>query len=160
MSRRTRGGSYLKGVRRRKEILDQAHKAFAERGSFKMSLRAVAEELDISHATVLHYFSSLEELMLEVVALRDSESARWLETRRQEGLMGELTEAARRNVATPGLVAAYTSMMAASVEPTNALARAFFARRFANGRRALAQSIESRTQAASDSAKTRTLSRP
>ena len=59
-------GSYAKGIARRQEILDRAIEVFARRGSGKTSLRAIAEEVGVTHAALTHYFGSLEELLVEV----------------------------------------------------------------------------------------------
>ena len=67
-------GSYPKGVARRQEILDRAIAVFAQRGSERTSLRAIARDVGVTHAALSHYFGSLEELLVEVYR----ESARQL----------------------------------------------------------------------------------
>ena len=64
-------GSYPKGVARRQEILDRAIEVFARRGSDRTSLRAIADEVGVTHAALRHYFGSLEELLVAVY--RESE---------------------------------------------------------------------------------------
>ena len=64
-------GSYPKGVARRQEILDRAIEVFAQRGSDRTSMRAIAKEVGVTHAALAHYFGSLEELLVEVY--RESE---------------------------------------------------------------------------------------
>jgi AcrR family transcriptional regulator len=135
-------GPYLKGVERRQEILDQALEVFADQGASKMSLRAVSARLGISHGAVQHYFSTLEELMLAGIAESDRRSEQWAAAHAGETLMEELLETARHNASVRGLVAAYTSLLAASIEPGNTLARTFFAKRFAYGRALLAEAIQ------------------
>src|SRR6476646_2754366 len=63
--------SYAKGVARRQEILDRAIEVFAKRGSERTSLRAIAQEVGVTHAALKHYFGSLEELLIAVY--RESE---------------------------------------------------------------------------------------
>ena len=59
-------GSYAKGIARRQEILDRAIEVFAERGSKRTSLRAIASEVGVTHAALTHYFGSLDELLVAV----------------------------------------------------------------------------------------------
>jgi len=147
MAQRQQRGPYAKGIERRKEILDRTLKVFAERGFSKMSLRAIAAEINVSHAAILHYFPSLEDLLLEVLHQRDAESRALNARMRVPNLMDELVAGAHKNVTIPGLMALYTSMLGASVEPTNEQARNFFARRFEEGRNELATAIEAGRQA-------------
>jgi AcrR family transcriptional regulator len=135
-------GPYAKGVRRRREILDRALETFAERGSSGTSLRAIAEEIDIEHSTIRHYFDSLEALKLAVVAEREARTAASLEEVGPTTLHEELRHAAGINIGIPGLIALYTSMLATSVEPADELSRDHFTRRFSVSRDAVAHAIE------------------
>jgi TetR/AcrR family transcriptional regulator, transcriptional repressor of aconitase len=135
-------GPYRKGVQRRREILDRALEVFAERGSSGTTLRAIADELDIAHPTIRHYFDSLESLKLAVVSRREAETAAELDRRNVTGLRDQLQESAKVNVGIRGLIALYTSMLAASVEPSDELARDHFTARFESARDAIAASIE------------------
>jgi len=58
--------SYPKGVRRRQQILQSAIALFAQRGVDSASLRTVGEAIGVSHAALRHYFSSRDELLVEV----------------------------------------------------------------------------------------------
>lgn len=119
--------SYAKGVARRQEILDRAIEVFAVKGAAGTSLRAIAEAIGVSHAALLHYFGSREELLIEV--LREEERRR---NRRPQSMqiVGTMVDAAERNVNIPGLVALYTSMLAGSLEPDRNYSREYFASRF------------------------------
>ena len=59
-------GTYAKGVARRQEILDRAIEVFAQRGGSRTSLRAIAQEVGVTHAALTHYFGSLDELLVAV----------------------------------------------------------------------------------------------
>src|SRR5918995_6242108 len=59
-------GPYAKGLARRQQILDRAIEVFARRGSAGTSLRSIAQEIGVSHAALTHYFSSREQLLVEV----------------------------------------------------------------------------------------------
>lgn len=59
-------GPYSKGIERREAILESTLNVFSELGSRKSSMRAIAEDVGISPALLQYYFSSREELLLEV----------------------------------------------------------------------------------------------
>lgn len=139
MVRGRKRGPYGKGIERRQEIIDRALEVFVRRGYSKLSLRAIAEEIEVSHAAILHYFPSLEDLLLAVIEEQDAKAAG--ASRESRGLMDELVAAARYNVTVPGLIALYTTLLGASAEPNNEVARSFFSQRFASGRDMLARSI-------------------
>lgn len=127
---------YAKGVARRQEILDRAIEVFAAKGAEGTSLRAIAERIGVSHAALLHYFGSREELLVEV--LRHWEALRGGAPRE---VVGAMVTAAERNVTVPGFVALYTSLLAGAVEPDKAYSREFFSARFARLRGEIARLI-------------------
>ncbi|MET8152567.1 TetR/AcrR family transcriptional regulator [Actinoplanes sp. NPDC049668] len=137
-----RRGAYEKGVRRRREILDRAIEVFAERGAEGTSLRAIGEAIGVSHAALKHYFSSREELLIEVY--RTAEERSKVEDRPPADVtvVGLMTHAARRNHGVPGLVQLYSTLVAGALEEGNELSRAFFGERFAQLRRFLAHRVE------------------
>ncbi|WP_411699109.1 TetR/AcrR family transcriptional regulator [Conyzicola sp.] len=132
--------SYAKGVARRKEILERTIEVFAEKGAAGTSLRAIGEAIGVSHGALLHYFSSREELLVEV--LREN-AARFDDDYQKagDGLLDGMLSAAERNVTIPGLVALYSTMMGASVEPGNETSRRYFAHRFAGLRAELVEQV-------------------
>lgn len=123
--------SYAKGVARRQEILDRAFEVFAEKGAEGTSLRAIAEKIGVSHAALLHYFGSREELLVEV--LREG-ARRHSPPEGETDVVGMMVRAAERNVTIPGLVALYTTLLAGSLEADKKYSRKFFAARFARVR--------------------------
>ncbi|WP_309710489.1 helix-turn-helix domain-containing protein [Pseudolysinimonas sp.] len=123
-----RPGSYAKGVARRQEILDRAIEVFADKGADGTSLRAIAEKIGVSHAALLHYFGSREELLVEV--LREGERRR-LDPAEKTEVVGIMVRAAERNVTIPGFVALYTTLLAGSLEADKKYSRDFFSARFA-----------------------------
>jgi len=130
--------SYAKGVARRQEILDRAIEVFADKGAEGTSLRAIAEKIGVSHAALLHYFGSREELLVEV--LREGERRRFDPHAKRE-VVGMMVRAAERNVTIPGFVALYTTLLAGSLEADKEYSREFFAARFARIREELAELI-------------------
>ena len=127
-------GSYAKGVARRQEILDRAIEVFADKGAEGTSLRAIAEKIGVSHAALLHYFGSREELLVEV--LREGERRRFDPDQKRE-VVGSMVRAAERNVTIPGFVALYTMLLAGSLEADKQYSREFFSARFARIREEL-----------------------
>lgn len=130
--------SYAKGVARRREILDRAIEVFADKGAEGTSLRAIAETIGVSHAALLHYFGSREELLVEV--LREGER-RHSDPRGEDDVVGSMVRAAERNVTIPGFVALYTTLLAGSLEADKEYSREFFAARFARIRERLTELI-------------------
>jgi len=139
-------GSYAKGVARRQEILDRAIEVFARRGSDRTSLRAIAEEVGVTHAALKHYFGSLEELLVEVY--RESE-------RRGDDehpvdpdvtptdLLRGWTESNRE---VQGLVQLYSTLVASALEEGHPAAREFATTRFARVRADLAERVRRNQQ--------------
>jgi len=134
-------GSYAKGVARRQEILDRAIEVFARRGADKTSLRAIAQEVGVTHAALSHYFGSLEELLVAVYR----ESARQVKLRRPAGLdetpVEMMTVSARVNREVAGLVQLYSSLVASALEEGHPAAREFATTRFADLRTSLAARV-------------------
>jgi AcrR family transcriptional regulator len=140
-------GPYAKGLARRQQILDRAIDVFARRGSEGTSLRAIAQELGVSHAALTHYFTSREQLLVEV----------YREAERQQGEADPhafdaspveiMTESARRNHSIPGLVQLYSTLVAAALETGHDDATEFATARFARVRADLVARVE-RSQAA------------
>ena len=136
-----RRGSYAKGIARRQEILDRAIEAFAERGSKRTSLRAIASEVGVTHAALTHYFGSLDELLVAV----------YLESERrgdeQEDGLDEATpaeamrRAAQQNRTIPGLVQLYSSLVATALEGAHPAPQEFVTARFVRLRHELAHRV-------------------
>jgi len=139
-------GSYPKGVRRRQQILQSAIALFAQRGVDSASLRTVGEAIGVSHAALRHYFSSRDELLVEVyrtheaLANEDASSA-------DASAVGAMAEAAERNRSIPGLVELYATLTTDALQERHAVTREFVRDRFRLLRETLAARIESGQQA-------------
>ena len=134
-------GSYAKGVARRQEILDRAIEVFARRGSDRTSLRAIAEEVGVTHAALRHYFGSLEELL--VVVYRESETRGGADDHDDPEatpveLMRDWTESNRE---VQGLVQLYSTLVATALEEGHPAAREFATERFSRTRADLAERV-------------------
>lgn len=134
-------GSYPKGVARRQEILDRAIEVFATRGAQRTSLRAIAQEVGVTHAALTHYFGSLEELLVAVY--RESE-------RRLDGATPPAPDvspaeimrvSAEENREIPGMVQLYSTLVATALQDGHAAAQEFATQRFARLRAELAQRV-------------------
>lgn len=129
-----RSGAYSKGVARRQEILNRAIDVFAERGADGASLRSIARALGVSHAALLHYFDSREQLLVAVY----DHANRQRPPAPDATALSSLTDAAEHNTAVPGLVELYTTLVATSLKEDSATAREYFTARFARLREDLA----------------------
>jgi len=134
-------GRYRKGIARRQEILDKAIEVFARRGSQKTSLRAIAQEVGVTHAALTHYFGSLEELLVEVY--RASESATDAAHPLPEDVRPALSmrTAAERNRRIPGLVQLYSTLVSTALEDSHQAAQEFITQRFTRIRTTMAAQV-------------------
>lgn len=138
-----RPGSYSKGVARRQEILDRAIEVFRERGAEGTSLRQIAKAIGISHAALLHYFDSREQLLVAVY--EHSEAKRHVQDPAPQDISAVrlLARAATLNLEVPGLVQLYSTLVAASLSAEEGPSSEFFTRRFERVR----QDLERRLRA-------------
>lgn len=143
-----RRGLQPKGVARRQEILDRAIEVFRERGADGTSLRRIAEAIGVSHAALLHYFDSREQLLVAVYAHAEIRRNAAADPTVTPGV-DTMIAAAIANVDVPGLVQLYTTLLAASLEAGNDVGREFFSARFERVRDELTSSFR-RQQADGD----------
>ncbi|UNK70346.1 TetR/AcrR family transcriptional regulator [Microbacterium sp. H1-D42] len=141
-----REGARPKGVARRLEILDRAIEVFRERGADGTSLRRIAEAIGVSHAALLHYFDSREQLLVAVYAHAEAQRAASECTTPPTGIDVMVT-AAIANVEVPGLVQLYTTLVAASLESQSEVGKAFFTARFERVRGQLTEDLRAAQQA-------------
>ena len=134
-----RRGSQPKGVARRQEILDRAIEVFRERGAHGTSLRKIAEAIGVSHAALLHYFDSREQLLVAVY--KHAEDSRVDSPDLRPGI-DTMIEAAIKNVEVPGLVTLYSTLLAASLETDSGVGREFFTARFTGLRATMTESLQ------------------
>lgn len=123
-------GSYRTGVRRREQLVSVAIDVFAERGYAGASLRLIAEQAGVSHATLIQHFGSKEGLLTAVLA-------EWDRRALQNGLsdvrgldyfrrLPEVMDAHRHN---RGLLELFTTIAAEASSPDHP-ARAFITQRY------------------------------
>lgn len=138
-----RRGGYAKGIARRQEILDAAIEVFAQRGADRTSLRAIAQEVGVTHAALIHHFGSLERLLVAVY----QEFAR--QTERETGAPDRspveiMRVSAQSNREVPGMVQLYTTLVASALEDGHPAATTFASERFAQIRAVLAEQVRQR----------------
>lgn len=119
-------------VERRERILDAALHTFGSKGYSKGSLADIAEQVDMTHAGVLHHFGSKDALLLEVLSHRDSSDVVDLADRHiPDGvdLFRHLVRTAFANARRAGIVQAYAVLSAESVTDDNP-GRGYFTSRY------------------------------
>jgi AcrR family transcriptional regulator len=134
-------------VRRRQQILESAIAQFAQRGVDRASLRTVGEAIGVSHAALRHYFSSRDELLVEVYRAHEARAAD--ASLAEESAVGVIIDAAERNQSIPGLVELYAALTTDALQEQHAVTRKFVRDRFRWLRETLAARIESGQQAGS-----------
>ncbi|GAB3574708.1 hypothetical protein GCM10027406_05120 [Leifsonia lichenia] len=132
-----RAAGYAPGRARRARIIADASALFAARGFHSTSLREVAAKAGIGKSTLLHHFSSKEELLTAVIAHRDATRDEQfgfdIDTADARGLLLDLPAKARDDARRePGLIELYAVLSAEAAAPAHP-ANAYFERRFELG---------------------------
>ena len=139
-------GSYPKGVRRRQQILQSAIALFAQRGVDRASLRTVGEAIGVSHTALRHYFSSRDELLVEVYRTHEALAAGDLSAAGDSPVSG-IAQAAEQNRSIPGLVELYATLTTDALQDQHLVTREFIRERFRDLRATLAARIQAGQQA-------------
>ena len=140
--RPARRRAYPKGTRRRQQILENAIALFAQRGVSSASMRTVGDAIGVSHTALRHYFSTRDELLVEVY--RTHEALIGGETSSAgKSAVGVIVEAAERNRSIPGLVELYATLTTDALQERHGVTRQFVRDRFRSLRATLAAWIES-----------------
>ena len=143
MSTTGRGrGGYAKGRERRDAILVAANEVFATRGFRGASLATIAKRVGMSEPGLLHHFASKEELLLELLKLRDQhDDERIAEARAAHAhVLDVVLELCRQNEERPGIVRLFTILAAESVDDDHP-AHDWFLARYGDRRRPLADAL-------------------
>jgi AcrR family transcriptional regulator len=132
---RGRRGPYAKSAERRAAIVEAAFEVFTAHGYQGGSLQRVADRVGMSQTSLLHYFPSKSDLLLEVLRRRDQISSSELE-HDDDGaqLVGDVERQARYNEGVPGLIGLYTVLSGEAVTEGNP-GRAYVTQRLADLRR-------------------------
>ena len=119
-------------VQRREDILKAALTTFGSKGYKNGSLAEIAEQVDMTHAGVLHHFGSKDQLLLEVLSYRDKTDVAHLQGQHiPDGidLFRHLIKTALMNMERVGIVQAYAVLSAESVTDDHPVL-AFFETRY------------------------------
>jgi AcrR family transcriptional regulator len=116
-------GSYAKGKARRKQILEATLTIVAVDGFDNTTLSKISKAVGITDVGVLHYFGSMDDLMVEALKQRDANdmmaaAAAFPDIASQmiqlinhpEQSIQQVVDIIRRNAQTPGLVELYAHM--------------------------------------------------
>ena len=108
-------GPYRKGIERRQEIIAAATQLFAESGYQHSSMRELAKRVQLSQPAVLHYFAEKEELLVEVLGVRDRSVAAHLSTLAESDIAARSREVARHAVQNEGLTSLFLVLAAEAI---------------------------------------------
>lgn len=115
---RSKGRGYATGRATKAQILESAHRVFAETGYASGSLREIARRCGLSHATLLHHYPTKADLLIAVLARRDESMAQALAWKGDlDDLLSDMIEGARRNDSEPGLLRLFTLVAAEAADP-------------------------------------------
>jgi AcrR family transcriptional regulator len=137
------GGTYLKGVAKREEILEKALVVIGREGIRGASVKEIADAVHLSPAGVLHHFGTKEELFTEILRKRDELDEELFEA-------GEPADQAtfayldltRRNALVPGLIELFSRLAVEATDP-NHPAHEFFVQRGSKTRAGFEEVIRS-----------------
>ncbi|WP_062518521.1 TetR/AcrR family transcriptional regulator [Demequina gelatinilytica] len=128
---------------RRREILRAALEIFGSKGYNNGPLVEIAEQVDMTHAGILHHFGSKDRLLVEVLRYRDETDVEGIEGQHiPDGteLFRHLVRTAFANEERPGIVQAYAVLSAESVTDGNP-GREYFEQRYTQLRTEVAQAF-------------------
>lgn len=112
----------------RASIVDAAFRVFSENGYASASLREIARQCGVSHATLLHHFPRKADLLTATLERRDLQFPEIAESTPVDVLLADMVEGARRNENQPGIVHVFTVVAAEAADPDHP-AHAYFERR-------------------------------
>ncbi|THV33676.1 TetR/AcrR family transcriptional regulator [Glycomyces buryatensis] len=106
---------YATGVARQEELLDAAYELFAAAGFSGVSLRAIAAKAGVSHAALLRYFTSKDDLLFALLNRWEAANFAWIEAHAELPRPEAMVGLARRNAATPGYVPLFAALTGEAV---------------------------------------------
>ena len=137
-----RRGPYRTGIRRREQIIATAITVFGEYGYAGGSIRAIADRVGVSHATLLQHFGSKEGLLTAVLAEWDRQT---VEARLADvsglGYFRCLPEVMGAHQSNRGLLELFTTIAAEASSPAHP-AHAFIQRRYSDNLATLATHLQ------------------
>jgi AcrR family transcriptional regulator len=107
-------GPYQKGKMKRREILLAAIEVFSRRGYRGASIREIAECVGLTNAGIFHYFTTKEELFVEVLRVREE-----LGEARNPDVLEALRLSIEHNAKVEGLVHLFVTVSAEAIDETH-----------------------------------------
>ncbi|MEU4236031.1 helix-turn-helix domain-containing protein [Actinoplanes sp. NPDC026619] len=115
---------------RRAQLVAEATALIARIGYHRFSIKALSEATGLTRAGVLHHVGSKEQLLLDVLALRDERDTEGIDpTMPTREILDRIV---RRNIEQPEIVRLYTVLAAEALDPAHP-AHAYFADRLHTG---------------------------
>jgi AcrR family transcriptional regulator len=136
----TSRGPYAGTGKRRQQIVSAARDAFALGGFRGSSVKEIADAVGMSNAGLLHHFSSKEELLLEVLNLRE-QSNDLPDDVHGLAVLDHLRKVVQVDSVTQGVVALYVTVSAEATSPSHP-AHDFFVARYRKATAALARRLQ------------------
>jgi len=118
---------------------------FADRGVDAASLRSIGEAIGVSHTALRHYFSSRDELLIEVYRTHES-LTRYPPAIQRIDPIAAIADAAEANRGVPGLVQLYSTLANDALGDQHPVTRDFIAERFEHLRDVIATAVRSRQE--------------
>ena len=107
----------MNSQRRRTRIIAAAVKAIGENGFRHLSMRQLADEIGISHTTLLRYFGSKDGLLQAVLEQREEGERDWRsELIEQLGLLAALPEVLAHNMTMPAIIRLDTTLTLEAID--------------------------------------------
>lgn len=124
-------GSYAKTAGRRRDILEAAIDVFSSNGFRSGSIREIAERVGMSQAGLLHHFTNKNELLAQVLQLRDDRARVRMNGITAPGIetLREFIAVIEHNATVPGLVELHCVLSAEATAPDHP-AHAYFEDRY------------------------------
>ncbi|MEU6249152.1 TetR/AcrR family transcriptional regulator [Glycomyces sp. NPDC047010] len=101
---------YAPGLARREELLDAARDLFAAEGFGGVSLRGIAAKAGISHASLLRYFASKDDLLLALLTRWEDANQDWYGEHADLPPSEAVPALARRNAEVTGYVELFAAL--------------------------------------------------
>jgi len=114
---------------------------FADRGVDAASLRSIGDAIGVSHTALRHYFSSRDELLIEVYRTHESSQEYAPSAGESADAIAAISASAEANRAVPGLVQLYSTLSADALQEQHPVTREFISGRFDELRQTLAKSV-------------------
>ncbi|NQX13926.1 TetR/AcrR family transcriptional regulator [Microbacteriaceae bacterium VKM Ac-2855] len=125
---------YAPGRERRAAIVEAAMRLFSREGFHNTSLREIAERTGIPKSTLLHHFSTKEDLLASVLIHRDATTIpRAVAHPSARAELLALAVGAEANAASPGLIEVYTVLSSEGAAPEHP-AHGYFEQRMRRSR--------------------------